>query len=197
MNKIIYTILITIIAILIGGMAFLKFRLDRITAIPPDKIQIMSSELTGAGKLILAEQKVYQEYVKAFKKGPVQAQVLFRWLTTFQYIVDTQSPVFKISMDGDIVKILSPAIVLNEPAIDISTYNAGIVFDGSIWINEHRLINGEMAEFKWKSWNAGKELIKDPRILKMCTDQIKLSVFKIASNLHLRVKDVEITFAAE
>ncbi len=31
----------------------------------------------------------------------------------------------------------------------------------------------------------------------MCTDQIKLAVFKIASNLHLGVKDVEITSAAE
>jgi len=100
-------------------------------------------------------------------------------------------------LDGDTVKILSPAIVLNEPAIDISTYNAGIVFDGSIWINEDRLINGEMTEFKSKSWAAGRELLKDPRIFKMCTDQIKLSVFKIASNLHLMVKDVEITFAAE
>jgi len=96
LNKIIYTILVTIIAILIACLAFLKFRLDRITAIPPDKIQIMSSELTGAGKLILAEQKVYQEYVKVFKKGPVHAQVLFRWLTTFQYIVDTQSPVLEL-----------------------------------------------------------------------------------------------------
>jgi len=194
MNKIIYSVLITIIVILVGFSAFLKYRLDRITAAPPDKIQLMTGELTGAGKIILAEQKVYQEYIKAFKKGPVQSKVLFRWLTTFQYMIDTQSPEFKISMDGDTIRIFSPAIILNEPAIDINTYKAGIVIEGSIWINEDRLINSEMAEFKSRSLNAGAELIKNPQILKMCSDQIKLSVLKIASNLHLRVKDVEIIF---
>ncbi len=197
MNRIIYTILITVIVILIGVTLFMNFKLERITATPPDKIQIMSSELTGAGKLILAEQKVYQEYIKPFKKGPVQCMVLFRWLTTFQYIIDTQSPEFKIIMDGDNIKILSPAIVLNEPAIDISTYKAGIVIEGSIWINEDRLINNEMTEFKSRSLAAGKELMKNPQILKMCSDQIKLAVLQIASNLHLRVKDVDVVFAAQ
>jgi hypothetical protein len=100
-------------------------------------------------------------------------------------------------MDGDIIRILSPAIILNEPAIDISTYKAGIVFEGSLWINEDRLINSEMAEFKSRSLAAGMELMKNPQILKMCRDEIKLAVFKIASNLHLKVKEVEITFAAE
>ncbi len=197
MNKIIYSALVTIIVILSGVALFLNFKLDRITAIPPDKIQIMSSELTGAGKLILAEQKVYQEYMKSFKKGPMSSTVLFRWLTTFQYIIDTQSPEFKIIMDGDVIRILSPAIILNEPAIDISTYKAGIVTEGSIWINEDRLINNEMTEFKSRSLTAGNELMKNPQILKMCSDQIKLAVLKIASNLHLRVKDVEVVFSAK
>jgi len=197
MNKIIYAVLSTIIIILLGFAVFLKIRLDLVTAIPPDKIQIMSSELTGAGKLILAEQKVYQEYVKVYKKGPVQSQVLFRWLTNFQYIIDTQSPDFKIMMDGETVRILSPAIILNEPAIDINTYRAGIVIEGSLWINEERLINNEMAEFKSRSLAAGMEMIRNPQILKMCSDQIRLSVFKTASGLQLRVKNVEIIFKAE
>jgi len=196
-NRIIYTVLITIIVILIGVTLFMNFKLERITAIPPEKIQIMSSELTGAGKLILAEQKVYQEYIKTIKKGPVQSRVLLRWLTTFQYIIDTQDPKFKIITDGDLIRIFSPAIVLNEPAIDISTYKSGIVFEGSLWINEDRLINDEMTEFKSRSLTAGKDLLKNPHVLKMCTDQIKLAVLKIASNLHLRVKEVEIVFAAE
>lgn len=197
MNKIIYSVLITIIVILVGTIAFMKFSLDRITAIPPDKIQIMTGELTGAGKLILAEQKVYQEYIKSYKKGPVQSSVLFRWLTTFQYIIDTQSPEFKIMMDGDKIRIISPAIILNEPAIDITTYKAGIVIEGSLWINEHRLINDEMTEFKSRSVTAGQELMKNPHIIKICSDQIKLAVLRIASNLHLRVKDVEITFGVQ
>ncbi len=196
MNKIIYSVLMTVIVILLGSLIFMKFSLDRITAIPPDKIQIMTGELTGAGKLILAEQKVYQEYIKSYKRGPVQSSVLFRWLTTFQYIIDTQSPEFKIIMDGDKIRIISPAIILNEPAIDITTYKAGIVIEGSLWINEHRLINDEMTEFKSRSFNAGNELMKNPQIIKMCSDQIKLAVLRIASNLHLRVKDVDVVFGA-
>lgn len=197
MNKVLYAVLITVIVMLAGLALFLKFRLDGVTAIPPDKIQIMSSELTGAGRMILAEQKVYQEYIKVFRKGPVHSSVLFRWLTTFQYVIDMQSPEFKIILDKDIIRIVSPPITLNEPAIDINTYKAGIVIDGSIWINEERLINDEMAEFRSRSLAAGGELIKNPQVIKMSGDQIKLAVLKIASKLHLGVKDVEVTFGVQ
>ena len=66
----------------------LWFKYKNVTAIPPAKIEVLTSRLTGTGKLILAEELVYQEYIKRFKKGLVSAEVLFRWLTTFQYMVD-------------------------------------------------------------------------------------------------------------
>jgi hypothetical protein len=197
MNKIIFTILLTIIVIMGSAGAVLWFKYKNVTAIPPDKIEILSGRLTGSGKLILAEEKVYQEYTKRFKKGLVEAKVLFRWLTTFQYMIDLQSPQFKIVRSGNNLKVSCPLIQLNEPAIDIRTYKPGIIINGSIWIDEHKLINDEMGDFKAKSLAAGVELMKNPQITKLCTDQMKLAVLKIAAGLQMQADDVEIIFGAE
>lgn len=201
MNRIITTVLITVIVILTGVCAVLWYKYSTAIAIPPEKIEILKNELTGSGKLILAEQKVYQEYMKEFKKDlkvtDVHAKVLFRWMTNFQYMIDLQDPQFKITREGNILKVSCPAIQLNEPAIDISTYWPGIVINGSLWINEQQLINNEMTEFKAKSLAAGNMLIKDPQVNKLCTDQVKLTVFKIASGLQMKVDDVTVVFGAQ
>lgn len=202
MNKIIFTVLLTIIVILGGASGILWSKYKNVTAVPPDKIEILSSKLTGTGKLILAEEKVYQEYTRKFEKDvahlkKVSARVLFRWMTTFQYIIDLQSPKFRIERDGNNLKVSCPPIQLNEPAIDISTYRAGIVIDGSIWINEQKLINDEMESFKAISLKAGTELMQNPQVLKLCTDQMKLAVLKIASGLQMQADDVLVTFGAE
>ncbi|HOP30707.1 MAG TPA: hypothetical protein PKZ64_14140 [Spirochaetota bacterium] len=197
MNRIIITVLVTVAVILGGVSAVLWFKYKEVTATPPDKMEILSNELKGTGKLILAEEKVYQEYIKKFEKGPAKAKVLFRWMTTFQYLIDLQSPEFIIEKDGNMLKVSSPVISLNTPLIDISTYKPGIVIDGSIWINEHKLINDEMQDFKNRSQAAGNELIKNTRVLKLCTDQLKLAVLKIASGLQIQVDDVEIQFGRE
>lgn len=198
MSRILTTVLITVIIILTGVCAVLWYKYSRATAIPPEKIEILRNELTGAGRLILAEQRVYQEYVKEFKKDlkvtDVRAKVLFRWMTNFQYLIDLQNPQFKITKEGNILKVNCPAIQLNEPAIDITTYWPGIVINGSLWINEQQLINSEMTEFKAKSLAAGNMLIKDPQVIKLCNDQVKLTVLKIVSGLQMKVDDVVVTF---
>lgn len=197
MNKIIITVLLTVIVILCGVSGILWFKYKNVTATPPDKIEILSGKLTGSGKLILAEEKVYQEYIKKFEKGPAKAKVLFRWLTTFQYIIDLQCPQFKIERSGNNLKVTCPSIQLNEPAIDISTYKPGIIIEGSIWINEQKLINDEMGDFKAKSLTAGTELMKNTQITKLCMDQMKLAVLKIASGLQMQADDVIVTFGVE
>lgn len=201
MNRIVVTVLVTVIVILTGVCSVLWFKYGRATAIPPEKIEILKNELTGTGKLILAEQKVYQEYTKDFKKDlkvtDVHATVLFRWMTTFQYMIDLQGPGFVLSRDGNILKVTCSPIRLNEPSIDIKTYWPGIVIKGSLWINEQQLINSEMTEFRSKSIAAGNELIKDPRVNRLCADQVKLTVLKIAAGLQMKVDDVVVTFGAE
>jgi len=201
MNRIIITVLITVTVILTGICSVLWYKYSRATATPPEKIEILKNELTGAGKLILAEQKVYQEYIKEFTKDlkvtNVKAKVLFRWMTTFQFMIDLQNNQFKITKEGNIIKVSCPAIELNEPAIDINTYWPGIVISGSLWINEQHLINSEMTEFKAKSLAAGNMLIKNPQVIKLCTDQVKLTILKIASGLQMKVDNVTVTFGVQ
>ncbi len=127
----------------------------------------------------------------------VRAKVLFRWMTTFQYLIDLQNPQFKVTKEGNKLKIICPDIQLNEPAIDITTYWPGIVINGSLWINEQQLINSEMTEFRAKSLAAGNMLIKDPQVIKLCTDQVKLTVLKIATGLQMKIDDVAVTFGTQ
>jgi|GEM_PF-4169173 len=194
MNRFLIGVLSGIIVVLLFFSMVMWFRYKNVTATPPDKINILTSRLVGSGKLILAEEKVYQEYIKTFKKGPVSAQVLFRWLTKFQYLVDLQSPVFSLSTSGNTLVIQCPPLELNDPAIDIKTYKPGIVLDGSIWINEDRLINNEMSDFHDRSRKAGEKLLCKQRIFKLCANQIRLTVLKIAAGLQIQVDDVEVSF---
>jgi len=194
MNKIIIGALSALIAVLVIFSAILWFKYKDVTATPPDKIEVLTSRLTGTGKLILAEERVYQEYIKNFKKGPAHAQVLFRWLTNFQYLVNLQSPDFSLSRDGNSLIVQCPILELNDPSIDIKTYKPGIVLDGSIWINELKLINDEMTNFKDQSQKAGLKQLNDTRIIKLCKNQLKLAVLKIAAGLQVQVDDIVISF---
>ncbi len=194
MNRIIITALLTTILILCGTIVLLWFKYKNITALPADKVEILSSKLTGTGKLILAEEKVYHEYTKEFKKGPARAKVLFRWVMTLQYMVDFENPQFRITHNRNNLKINSPAITMNEPIIDITFYKPAIVIDGSIWLNEEKLINDEMQHFKYLSFIAGKDLLENPQVQKLCTDQLKLAVLKISSGLQIQVDDIDVEF---
>lgn len=197
MNRIIITALLTTILIMGCAGTILWVKYKNITATPPDKIEILSSRLTGTGKLILAEEQVYQEYIKKFERGPARARVLFRWLTNYQYIVNMQSAQFKLERVGNTFVVNCPSIQLNDPSIDISRYKPGIVIEGSIWINEQTLINDELQNFKNISQTAGCELMKNPQIIKLCTDQLKLVVLKIASGLKIQVDEVDIKFSED
>ena len=197
MNKIIIAALLTIILIISAFSSLLWFRYKNLTAAPPDKIEILTGRLTGTGKLILAEENVYQEYIKKYEKGPAKAAVLFRWLSKFQYMVDLQNPQFVLKRSGNNIEVTAPAIQLNNPIINISRYKPGLVIEGSIWLNESKLINDEMQNFNSVSLTAGLELLKNPVLIKLCKDQLKLAVLEIASGLQIQVNDVEISFSDE
>lgn len=197
MYKIIITSLLTIILIIGSFCVMLWYRYKNITAVPPDKIKILSTQLTGAGKLIVAEEIVYHEYIKKFERGPAYARVLFRWVMKLQYLIDMQNPRFKVTFEGNNLKVYSPAIIMNEPIIDITKYKPAIVIDGSIWIDEQKLINDEMRHFKFLSQVGGKDLLNQPHVLKLCTDQIELAVLKIAAGLNIQADSVEVVFCEE
>lgn len=197
MYKIIITSLLTIILIIGSVCVMLWYRYKNITTPPPDKIEILSTQLTGAGKLIVAEEIVYHEYIKKFERGPADARVLFRWVMNLQYLIDLQNPRFKITREGNNLKVYSPVITMNEPIIDITKFKPAIVIDGSIWINEQKLINDEMRNFKYLSLIGGKDLLNQPQVLKLCTDQIELAVLKIAAGLNIQADNVEVVFSEE
>jgi hypothetical protein len=195
MNRVILAVLCGLIIFLGGMTAVLLVQVKHLKATPPDKIQILTGRLSGEARLILAEERVYQEYFREFRKGPARATVLFRWMTAYQYLIDLQDRRFGIAKEGGTLKVSCPPVTLNEPVIDISTYRPGIVTEGSIWINEHKLIADEMAFFRSRSLAAGQELLRNPQMLKTCADQIRLHVLKTAAGLNIQADDVEINFA--
>ena len=197
MNRTVITVLVTLVVILGGATAVLWIQYRNATATPDEKIVMLTNNLTGKAELILAEDKnVYQEYTRTFKNGPGKAKVLFRWLTTFQYMVDLSDPLFKIVKDGAVIKVTCPPLKMNEPAIDIAKYKAGIILESSMWIDEHKMIADEMARFKSKSDETGLELMKNPQIIKLCTDQLRLIVLEVVSGLQIQSDKVEIEFGS-
>ena len=109
-------------------------------------------------------------------------------------VVDLDDPEFKIVKEGSVIKVTCPPLKMNVPAIDITKYKAGIVLDSSMWIDEHKMIADEMASFKAKSNATGMELMKNPHIVKLCTDQLRLIVLEVVSGLQMQSDRVEITF---
>lgn len=195
MNKTIITVLITIVLILGGVTTALWSKYTKLVQPREDRIVMLSRDLTSKMDLILAEENVYQEYFKTFKKGIAKAKVLCRWMTKFQYKINLQDPAFKIVSDGSTLRVTCPRIILNDPAIDIQTYKPGIVVDGSFWLNEQELIVSEMQTFKDKSLATGKQLIKNPQIVTMCTEKMSLKILEIAAGLNIQADNVVITFA--
>ena len=87
--------------ILIGAGAFIGWTIMQDSDIEISDIITRLETLSGTQKIMLAEQQVYHEYkVKAKKYNKrlnIHAEVLMRWIATYQYLIDLQKQQLQVT----------------------------------------------------------------------------------------------------
>ena len=157
-----------------------------------DKVSRLN-KLSGAQKLLLAEQVHYHEFKKEFKVLFSNPKLLIRWEAKYEYLLDFTKQPLKINRVGTTLEVVAPPIELNEPKINLKKYNA-IILSGNIFVNEHKLIVEEYKNLLKRSKKFGNEFLKTRLVQQLVHSQLKLFVLKLAAQLELKVDDVKITF---